>query len=391
MVKTDIMNFRSGILIIVMILLSAHVRGQEPLIKGDSLLIVEAGLKKLNKNINFTIIPGPVVGATQKVGFVVLPMLVYDLDKKDDLSPPSSSAVMFYFDFYGSWQVAVKQSFYWNQNKWRAFITGGVGNLHQKFFGIGRDTVIINNDESNYDWTRLRNSFISVSCYRKIFSGFYGGLEYSYINSVIAADDSTGQKRLSESGMTDGEQIEESILIPTFVWDNRDNIFWTTKGYYANLTFQFSNRILLSSNDYGVFTGWVNGYHKLLRNSRRLTLAWHFYIQSGWGDLPYSRYSIFTQGDDATGYTQGKYVDKSEFNAQTELRYDLWKFISLGGYMGTGKVFPSIDLLWKSVWLHYGGIRLYMNVIPSRNIRIRLDFALAREDIGFYVGVGQGF
>jgi hypothetical protein len=34
---------------------------------------------------------------------------------------------------------------------------------------------------------------------------------------------------------------------------------------------------------------------------------------------------------------------------------------------------------------------MYVNIIPSRNIRVRLDLAIARKDVGFYVGIGQGF
>jgi outer membrane protein assembly factor BamA len=358
---------------------------------GDSLVLVEKSLLKLNKNINFTVIPGPVYGATQKLGFVVLPMLVYNLDKSDNLSPPSSSALLVYFDFSGSWQVAVKQSLYWNRNKWRAFFMAGTGQMHVRFFGIGRDTVVLGNDASDYDWTRVVGGNITTSCYRKIYKGLFGGFEYSYGQSYVKADDSAGVRRLTESGIVPEEKIMESILIPTFVWDNRDNIFWTTKGYYANLNLQFSNKLLFGSSDYSIVTGWVSGYHSLLRNSNRLTLAWHFFTQLGWGDIPYARLATYGRGDNVTGYTAGKYMDHSEITLQTELRYDVWKFIGIGGYVGTGKLFPDFDRIWKSVWLHYGGARLYINVLPSRNIRLRFDIAVARKDLGFYLGIGQGF
>jgi len=354
-------------------------------------MLVENELKKLGKNVNFTIVPGPVYGATQKLGFMVLPMIVYDLNRQDKLSPPSSTGVMLYFDFYGSWQLAAKQSLYWNQNKWRAFASTGGGKMQLKFFGIGRDTVIVSNDESNYIWTTGTDAVFSTSCYRKIVSGFYGGLEYAYTYSFIEAGDSAGTVKLESNGIHAGEKLSESILVPTFVWDNRNNIFWTTKGYYASLDLQFSNQLFFSDKNYGIITGKVSGYHKLIRNSEKLSLAWHFYLQAGWGDLPYSRYANYGHGDNAVGYTRGKYIDNSEFSAQTELRYDLWKFISIGGYAGTGKVYPSLDKVWKSVWLHFGGLRAYVNILPSRNIRLRLDIAVARKDWGFYVGMGQGF
>jgi hypothetical protein len=364
---------------------------QFPLMNGDSLVLVENSLKKINKNISFAIIPGPVYGATEKLGFVVLPMLVYNLDKNDHLSPPSSSAVLLYFDFYGSWQVAAKQSFYWNHNKWRAFITAGLGKMQMRFFGIGRDSVIINNDKSNYDWISTNQTAFHASCYRKVVSGFYAGLEYNYSGTKIKSEDSTGAAKLAKANIPESEIIQESVLVPTFVWDNRNNIYWSTRGYYAALNLQFSNHIFLSSANYSIVEGFVNGYHQPLRDHKRFSLAWHFYMQLGWGDIPYPRYSIFGTGDDATGYTHGKYVNNSEVTSQVELRYDIWKFIGVGGYVGTGKTFPTFATFGQSVWLHFGGIRGYVNIIPSRNIRLRVDLAIARKDFGFYFGIGQGF
>jgi len=125
--------------------------------------------------------------------------------------------------------------------------------------------------------------------------------------------------------------------------------------------------------------------------SNALILAWHFYMQSGWGELSCLRYSTYGQGDDVTGYSRGKYVDFSEATIQAELRYELWKFISCGGYVVTGKVFPSFDKIGRSASLHFGGMRFYFNILPTCNIRLRLDAAVARQDWGVYIGMGQAF
>ena len=365
-------------------------RGQIPIISHDSIVFIERTLKKVSKNVNFTVVPGPTFGVTEKLGFAVLPMLVYNIDKKDIISPPSSTAVLFYFDFYGSWMTALKQSIYWNQNKWRAFLALGIGSLKLKYFGVGNDTAIIGNNDTNYVWTRQKELNVSLTCFRKIFKGLYGGLECHYTLSENLGSDSLSTGELMQAGLPVGK-LSQTVLIPTFVWDNRDNIFWSAKGYYASINFQFSNRIVFSSRDYTVLSGWVNGYHRLVKHSDRLILAWHIYAQAGWGELPYRIYANYGRGDNVTGYTCGKYVNYSEATAQAELRYDLWKFIALGGYAGTGKTFTSYSVFGQSAWLPFGGIRLYFNVIPSRNIRLRLDAAISRKDYGFYIGIGQGF
>ena len=358
--------------------------------KNDSILFVEKTLQKVSKKINFTIAPGPVYGVSQKLGFVVLPMIVYNLKKSDTISLPSSTALLFYIDLYGSWAVAIKQSLYWNQNKWRTFFNFGVDDMRLKFFGIGRNKSVINNNDSNFVWSKNKRINVSFTCYRKIYKGFYGGLDYSYNKSLFEGMDSSSNERIIQSGLTPGLS-SESLISPSFIWDNRDNIFWSSKGYFAGLDFQFANKKLFSSTNYSIIIAYLNGYHSLLKKSKKLILAWHLYTQTGWGELPYARYANYGKGDDVTGYTGGKYVNFSEATLQTELRFEIWKFFSASSYLGTGKIFSSYTVFGPSVWLHYGGIRLYFNIIPSRNIRLRLDAAISRKDYGFYIGLGQSF
>jgi hypothetical protein len=391
MVMSIIIRRKQIMIILVSLLLPAlNLRAQVKIISGDSIAIVEHTIRKINSNVNFTIIPGPTYNPTQKVGFGVLPMLVYDINKKDTLSPPSSTAVLFYFDFYGSWAVAAQQSFYWHDNKWRAILFAGYGMLKLKFFGIGRDTAVVSNSDANYVWGEENPLMFSATCYRKVVSHFYAGLEYSYTSVWYDGKDSAATAKMNKDGIKTGTTIESKIT-PTFVWDNRNNIWWTTKGYYAGLTCQLASHYLASSNDFYILSGYVNGYHRLKRNSDRLSLAWRFYFQGSLADVPYDQYSNYCKSDKVMGYTSGKYVNYGEVNAQVEIRYDLWKFIGVSGFLSTGKVFGSFSNFGHSIWLPSAGASIYLNLIPYRNIRMRLSGAISRQDWGFYIGVGQMF
>ena len=377
-------------LLFVFILICKPGVAQHKIISGDSLLLIEKTLEKIDHNINFTVIPGPVYNSSTQLGFAVIPMLVYNLDKADKVSPPSSTAALFYFDLYGSWMFAIKQNLYWDHNKWRAIITFGYGDLISKFFGTRKDTVIINNNSNEYVWMLDKTLFATVTCYRKIAGGFYGGLEYAYSNISQQGKDSASSAIMLKDVVHVGNDIQ-GMLSPTFVWDNRDNLFWTTKGYYAKLNFRNASKFLFSSRDFFVVETFLNGYHCLSKKSKRLTLAWRFYVKGCWGDVPYNQLADYGEGDNFRGYTGGKYVNRSKVNLQAELRYDIWKFIAISGFLGTGKAFGNIAYFGKSVWLPSGGIGLYVNVIPSRNIRAYINFAIAREDYGVYVGLGQAF
>ncbi|MEI7499264.1 MAG: BamA/TamA family outer membrane protein [Bacteroidota bacterium] len=378
-----------GLLFVFIFLFKLNI-AQNPIISGDSLLLIEKTLEKIDKKIDFTVVPGPVYNSSTRLGFAVIPMLVYNLDKADTTSPPSSTSALFYFDFFGSWMVATKQNFYWDHNKWRAIITLGYGELNSKFFGLGKDSIVISNNSDNYVWMSDQTLFITATCYRKIVGGFYGGLEYAYFNITQQGKDSAASEVMRNNSVLVGHDIQ-STLSPTFVWDDRNNLFWTTKGYYAELNFINSNNLLFSSRNFLVIEAFVNGYHCLSKKNDRLSLAWRFYIQGSWGDVPYNLLANYGQGDNFRGYTGGKYVNRSKMNLQAELRYDIWKFITISGFVGSGKVFGNIADFGKSVWLPSAGIGLYLNVIPSRNLRAYINFAIARQDYGVYVGLGQSF
>lgn len=365
-------------------------KAQNDVVHGDSLLLVEHTMRKLGKNLNFAVLPGPSYNTTQKLGFAIVPVLVYNLDTADHLSPPSSTGLLLYGSFSGSWAVAAQQNLFWYQNRWRASATFGYGDLRMKFFGVGCDTAIVDNDPSRYHWMRIEGLNGSVNCFRRIFARFYGGLQYNFATATLTGTDSAATAALKAESLPEGTETESS-LVPSFIWDNRNNIYWTVHGFYAGAGFQFANSFFMSSRNYSIITGFASGYHRLIRHSDRLTMAWHFYMQAGWGDIPYARMANYGRGDRVTGYTGGKYVNRSEVSAEGELRYDFWKFLGAGVYLGAGKVFPSFETFGQSVWLPFTGVRTYINVLPTRNLRVRLDCAFGRQDFGFYVGMGQAF
>lgn len=361
---------------------------QQKIIDGDSIVIVEKVLKKMNKNMNFVVVPGPAYNSSSNLGFAILPMVTYNLSKNDSLSPPSSTSALIYFDFYGSWFLAARQNLYFKNNKWRMISSMGYGNLKSKFFGIGRDTAVVKNNQ--YVYISQKTFFFMLSGYRQIFSHFYGGLEYSYLNVDLQGSDSSASEVIRKAEVPNGTHTE-SQLSPSFVWDNRDDIFWSSKGFYATLNMHLANHVFFGDHDYFLVNAFVNGYHCLLPSSKKLILAWRLYFQGSWGNVPYYQLADYSKGDGYRGYTPGKYVNRSEVNAQLEIRYDVWKFICITGFIGNGKIFKDLRTFGQSIWLPSGGVGLYLTLIASRNIRMGLNFAVSRHDYGIYVGLNQAF
>lgn len=383
-----VMMIRKFILCLLGCLAVITVSAQQKIIDGDSIVIVEAVLKKMNKNMNFVIVPGPAYNSSSNLGFAILPMFTYNLNKKDTLSPPSSTSALIYFDLIGSWFLAARQNLYFNENKWRMISSIGYGDLRTKFFGIGRDTAVVKNNQ--YVYINQKTFLFMLNGYRRVFSNFYAGLEYSYLNVDLERDDSSSAAEEKKDGLETGHHIE-SQLSPSFIWDSRDDIFWSSKGFFSTINLHLANHLLFGDHDYFLINAFINGYHCLLPSSKKLILAWRIYFQGSWGNVPYYQLADYSKGDGYRGYTPGKYVNRSEVNAQVELRYDVWKFICITGFMGTGKIFKDISSFGQSIWLPSGGVGLYLTLIASRNIRMGMNFAVSRHDYGIYVGLNQAF
>lgn len=126
--------------------------------------------------MNFAAIP--IVNYNQIFGFStgVLGQMYYKLDKKDTISPSSSTGV-FGMNTTNKSYFAAFQKLYINEDKWRITMATGFGNLNfqywQEFGNFGGGFIDFGTSAS----------FAMIKAERKVYKQLYLGLSYTYSNA----------------------------------------------------------------------------------------------------------------------------------------------------------------------------------------------------------------
>ena len=140
-----------------------------------------------DKNISF--VPIPYLNYDRSMGFSfgAVPMMMYKLNKKDTISPSSISGAIGIYSTEKTWFAMVFNKFYFNQDRWRASLFGGRGNINFQFFWDNP----LSPGYINYNTVA---DIFKVELQRKIVHGLYLGFNYSYTKMETNFDIGEGIK-----------------------------------------------------------------------------------------------------------------------------------------------------------------------------------------------------
>ena len=85
---------------------------------------------------NFSFMPIPYISYNRSLGLMggAVPMCMYNLSKKDTISPSSISGVFGMYSTNDTWFGMAFSKFYLKEDKWRLTTAGGVGSVNFQFF-----------------------------------------------------------------------------------------------------------------------------------------------------------------------------------------------------------------------------------------------------------------
>ncbi|MFT4602679.1 MAG: hypothetical protein ACI857_002866 [Arenicella sp.] len=267
---------------------------------------------------------------------------------------------------------------FWEENKNYSFGEVGYFKYFYAYWGNGPNSLAENVDTFKVDFPRLRIHYT-----RKIGDHLsLGGalwFEDFKIGSSIGnlVENSFG----GQGGITHG-------IGPLAVFDNRNHVFYPTKGWYIEAkALGFHNAI---GSDYNFIKGGLDvvNYSTVHKNG---VLASHFNYQFIEGSAPFNMLSVLGGTKRMRGYYEGRFRDNHAMIFQAEYRLQLPWRLGLVAFGDVGQVFNKFSYLkgneWR--WTAGGGIRFMLD--PKRKINIRLDYGLGKETSGFYLTIGEAF
>jgi outer membrane protein assembly factor BamA len=328
--------------------------------------------KKEEKNFNFVPVPYVSYNRTYELMFGAVPMIMYNVNKKDTISPQSLSGAMGVYTTNETWFSAFFTKLYLNEDKWRILFGAGLGNMNSQFLqSAGTDQ--FTNIQTGAD-------FLKLEVKRKIAKGVYLGGSYLYTKF--------DNEYKYENPLQ--EEITLNGLGLVLLWDKRNDVYNPTMGHKANLNITSYPSFMGNDNE----SNEVNLEYNKFISSRNKQNVWAFraYGAFGLGDVPFNNLIVMGgRGADLRGYSQGEYRGKQLLAAQTEYRYKLSDKMGLIGFAGVGTIFESNIDSNNGTFLPSIGAGYRFMAFPKNKMNVGIDVAAGKNDWGMYFRIGESF
>ena len=361
-------KLKEAFLLILIMILCNYTYAQD--IIEDNNATADTTVKK-EKRVKFA--PVPYISYDRSIEFVIgaVPMIMYSLNLKDTISPKSLTGAMGIYSTSKTWFTAVFSQMYFNEDKYRVTIAGGIASINFQYF-------MEDDYYSGYiDYNTGLNGLLA-EIQRKVYKNIYLGVNFRYAQTLTKYDIEGAEDELSDLFGLGG----------VIAYDGRDDVYYPYKGIMANIKYisfpefmgneSVSNKIEIDYNQYF-------GMH-----NKRDVLAVRFFGGGGIGDVDFNQqYGV---GDtDIRGFTQGYYRGDQKIALQGEYRWNPFNRIGFVGFLAGAMVFNGINSEDDGRLLPGVGTGFRYNVFPENHMNVGLDVAVGKDDWGIYFRIGESF
>ncbi len=329
------------------------------------------GAERSEKNFNF--LPIPYLNYSRSIGFSygLLPMAMYNLSKKDTISPSSVSGMLGMGSDNGTWFGMAFNKFYLKEDTYRLTLVGGLGNVNFQFYPDLPFAPEFIKYSTGMD-------FLLVEGQRKVAKNMYAGLGYFFVN-------------LSTQFDIDGVPTQYNTLHGirlVYSADFRDNVYYPHKGFIANLQYNaFPSFLGNTSSSNKIEVDWNHFFE--MKNKKDVVAARAF-IGVGIGKLDFNQQFIVGQTD-IRGYSQGKFRGDQLYAIQAEYRKNFNDKFGIVGFAGVATIGGSINESDNGRFLPSAGGGFRITVFPKNHFNIGMDAGVGVDDWGLEFRIGEAF
>lgn len=332
--------------------------------------------EKEERTIKFAGIPLLNYNRTVGFGAGVLLNAYYKIDKTDTISPSSSTSLVGFYTTNSTYIGAFVQQFFLKEDTWRLKLIGGYGNANLKVY----PDFELAGDYIDYS-TQI--SILSLDVKRKVYKKFYAGLSGSLIQANTTfdvIDPSTGEK------LVDNQRLNNIGI--NFLYDNRDNINYPTKGLHVFMNNRFYQEWMGNDSSF-ISIEFSYNYYINFKSDKRVLLL-RYYSKSSFGEVPFQGQNVI-RGDDIRGYSKGEHRDKQIYSYQAEYRHRFKNKFGFVAFAGIAAAVPDILSMLNTTYLPGIGLGLRYEIIKKEKINIGIDVAIGRDDWSLTFRVGEAF
>ena len=327
---------------------------------------------------------------------------VFPVDKRDEVSPPSTVGIGGVFTNNGSRAFVIGGRLYLKQDKFRFTAALGTASVNVQIYGIGKGA----GDQGTFVPLNTGGKGFIGEAFYGLKKGVFIGLRGQYRNLRLSLDrdeldssDFTGQPPDQVAGVIDqiGDQLlrQQTVSLgPRFQWDTRNSTFYPTRGLFLDVNSDFFGEGLGSKWSYQYYKIAFNKYTSL---SEHQVLAFRGMGCAAAGErVPIYDLCLFGTMNDVRGYSAGRYQDRRMFATQAEYRlmFPLQGFmgrfgvVAFAGFGGVGAKFSDIGF---SDLLPGGGGGIRFRLLKNEPINFRVDYGFGKVGNTLSIGILEAF
>lgn len=303
--------------------------------------------------------------------------------KNDTISRPSIFRLNAAFSFNKQFISNISYTIFTNEEKW--IFVGNIGfqKFPQYYYGIGNTTPIANEELIAYNLFRLEHLILKKT-YKKLFVGI-GYKFQSVFNMKFEVNGELGSSKITGYNGSSTSGIQAAMM-----WDSRNHILTTTKGWYLLFKNTFYSKLFKSDFDYLICQIDARKFITPFAQ-RKDILALQLYSYLAFGNTPWIDKATLGNDMIMRGYYLGRYRDNILMAFQAEYRLNFNKTFGVVAFAGAGKVSNSlstIDFNFIKPTFGVGG-RVQLDRIEQLNLRFDLGFGV--DTYNFYFTLGEAF
>lgn len=329
------------------------------------------------KHFDMSIIGGPHYSSDTKFGIGLVAAGLYRHDKTDSITQPSNLSI--YLDATTSmfFKFGIRGTHFSTGDRRRINYDVNVSSVKTKFWGIGYDRNINDDNESDYKYF---SCLAEINFLWRMAGQLFVGpdVTFNYING----------RKFEKPELWEGQsnRIVSTGIGFTVQYDSRDNVTSAYRGIFVRLDQLFSPRLPGNKYTFSMTRLSLSSYSPLWKDC---ILAGKLNSRLTYGDTPWGLMSTLGGSDNMRGYFEGRYRDKCEIDLCVELRQHVWRRHGVVAWIGAGSVFRRIqDIRWRTILPNYGiGYRWEF----KQRVNVRLDLGFGRHQTGFIFNINEAF
>lgn len=281
----------------------------------------------------------------------------------------------------GQTVISIPYQLWLDKEKYNIYGEGGYQKFNFLYYGIGNNEPPSYHEKYYIDFSRFR-----IAALKRVYPHTYAGFRYVFDNSTLLKLDTAGELiKHTIPGSTGGIV---SQIGATLKYDNRDNQFYASKGYYLEVFGLTANPATGSAYTFSKLSVDASTYVAL---PRKQIIAFNAYGVATVGNVPFYHMALLGGNAKLRGMYTGRYRDKDCWVLQAEYRAHLFWRLGAVVFGGIGEVAPQFSQFSVGD-VHYSyGAGVRGNIDRKQHLNARFDVGISNNQYNYYFTIGEAF